>query len=131
MKATIYFGFSLREALHRSNRKIIKCFSKISTVEGNATVVWISIILSEPVDTIALPCRRRSIIEHVAKMSLTGCTKNFLTGHENNRQIPLRLHIVSYRLIIGGPSSSTVEFGGRPRSWCTRLRHKYETQVVG
>ena len=64
-----------------------------------------------PVDAIPISCRWRAIIKHMTKMSITNCTQNFLSGHENDGQVQLRLYIVSNRLIIRWPSSSTVKFG--------------------
>lgn len=128
-KATIYFGFSLREALQILNEKISIHSKKCQVMrEGMPWIIW---NLCKPVDTIALSCRWGAIIEYVAKMSITNCTKNFLTGHEDYRQVQLWLHIVSYWLIVRGPSSSAIKFSGWSRTWCTRLTHVYKIEVIG
>lgn len=67
--------------------------------------------LGKPVDTIALSRRGRAVVKYVAKMGITNTANNFLTGHENDGQVQFRLHIVSNRLIVRRPSSSTIKFG--------------------
>lgn len=71
---------------------------------------WI-FFYTEPVDAVAFPRRRRAIVEDVAEMSIADCTENFLTRHEDDRQVQLRLHVVSHGLVVRGPSGPAVEFG--------------------
>lgn len=40
-----------------------------------------------PVDTVTLSCGWWTIIEDMAKMSITNSTNNFLARHEYNRQV--------------------------------------------
>lgn len=47
----------------------------------------------------------------MAKMSITSGTKNFSSRHDKYRQVQLGLHIVTYGLVIGWPTSSAIEFG--------------------
>ena len=110
LSTLFYLGFSFREALQ--NNHILRWNpSKMNCINIRCNLALKENVL--PIDTVTLSCRLRTIIKDMAKMSTASITKNFYARHKNYWQIFLWLHILSYRLIIWWPSSSTIKFSRR------------------